>query len=113
MTQPLVATRSLSTLLAAVGMTTATASADWSHYGGDEGGTRYSAAAQITPKNVDNLIPAWTLRAGYLRERSSRSIEYAKLQDTPILVGDHLILCTPFNQVIAVDPGTGKEAWRF
>jgi len=35
------------------------------------------------------------------------------MQDTPILVQDKLLLCTPFNEVIALDPGTGKQLWRF
>lgn len=32
---------------------------------------------------------------------------------TPILVGNKLIACTPFNAVVAVDPGTGRELWRY
>ena len=32
---------------------------------------------------------------------------------TPILVGDKLVACTPFNAVVAVDPGTGHELWRY
>ena len=32
---------------------------------------------------------------------------------TPILVDDSLVFCTPFNEVIALDPGTGTERWRF
>jgi quinoprotein glucose dehydrogenase len=31
----------------------------WAFYGGDAGGQRYSAAAEITPANVANLKPAW------------------------------------------------------
>ena len=37
----------------------------------------------------------------------------AATEGTPILVGDALILCTPFNEVIALDAGTGEERWRF
>ncbi|MEO6408826.1 MAG: hypothetical protein ABIO45_08745 [Burkholderiaceae bacterium] len=40
-----------------------TQAAGWPHYGGDAGGTRYSAAAQITPANVDGL-PAKRREAG-------------------------------------------------
>jgi len=35
------------------------------------------------------------------------------MQDTPILVGDKLIACTPFNEIIALDPASGKQLWRF
>ena len=30
-------------------------------------------------------------------------------QTTPIQVEDALIFCSPFNEVIAIDPGTGEE----
>ena len=36
-----------------------------------------------------------------------------KFQATPLLVENSLILCTPFNEVIALDPGTGAQKWRF
>ena len=38
-------------------------------------------------------------------------------QSTPILLpraaGEHLVYCTPFNRVIALDPGTGRERWSY
>ena len=34
-------------------------------------------------------------------------------QVTPILVGDTLYFCTPFNRVIALDAETGAERWTF
>ena len=30
-----------------------------------------------------------------------------------MFVEDSLILCSPFNEVIALDPGTGAQKWRF
>ena len=38
----------------------------WPHYGGDLGGARYSAAAQIDRANVGRLRLAWTYRTGAL-----------------------------------------------
>jgi len=32
---------------------------------------------------------------------------------TPILADGRLVFCSPFNEVIALDPGTGAERWRF
>ncbi len=87
--------------------------AGWPSYGGDEGGSRYSSAAQITPANVNDLIPAWTFNTGHLIGRSPKAVDNARLQDTPILVGGRVILCTPFNQLIALDPANGMEQWRF
>lgn len=85
----------------------------WAHYGGDAGGMRYSPAEQITPQNVDQLIHAWTYRTGELEMRSSENLRQMKFEATPILHGDSLYLCTPFNVVIALNPGTGEEKWRF
>lgn len=91
----------------------AAAEAGWGHYGGDEGGTRYSAAAQITPENVDDLIPVWTYSTGDLAKRDAATMRRTSMQVTPILVGDRLLACTSFNEVYALDPGTGKEIWRY
>ena len=36
-----------------------------------------------------------------------------KFQATPLLVEDSLIFCSPFNEVIALDPGSGAQKWRY
>ncbi|MXY05538.1 MAG: PQQ-binding-like beta-propeller repeat protein, partial [Gammaproteobacteria bacterium] len=84
----------------------------WGAYGGDPGGHRYSQAQQITPDNVHRLALAWQYRTGDMTARAAH-MESAATEGTPILVGDALILCTPFNEVIALDAGTGEERWRF
>ena len=33
-----------------------------------------------------------------------------KFETTPILVGDKLVLCSSFNEVIALDPATGAQS---
>src|ERR1700759_3152467 len=38
----------------------------WPHYGGEGGGQRRSAAAEITPANVSGLVPAWHYSTGAL-----------------------------------------------
>ena len=40
-------------------------------------------------------------------------LKRSKFEVTPILVGDKLVACTPFNAVVALDPGTGQELWRY
>jgi quinoprotein glucose dehydrogenase len=84
----------------------------WPAYGGDAGGSRYSAAAEITRANVKDLKVAWTYRTKAF-DKPGRDIEDTAFENTPILVGDKLVLCTPYNDVIAIDPGTGEEKWRF
>ena len=84
----------------------------WPAYGGDAGGSRYSAATEITKANVKQLQVAWQYRTRAFDD-PKRHIEDTAFENTPILVGDKLILCSPFNDVIAIDPGRGEEKWRF
>jgi quinoprotein glucose dehydrogenase len=89
------------------------AAAGWPHYGADAGGTRYSPAGEITAQNVTGLRRAWTYHTGDAARRNPALMKGIKFQTTPILVDDALVFCTPFSAVIAVDPATGREKWRF
>ena len=86
------------------------------HYGGDEGGTRFSSLTQINRDNVAQLEPAWTYRTGAVAENPKLRM-FIDFQATPILLpdeaGGHLVVCTPFSKVIALDPATGEERWSF
>src|SRR6185503_20613380 len=103
----------LALALLVLGSVRASTDAGWPVYGGDDGGMRYSPASQITPKNVDDLIPIWTFHTGDIGKRDEKTMRRTKLEGTPILIGDKLLVCSPFNEVIALDPGTGEEKWRF
>lgn len=85
---------------------------DWNHYGGDAGGHRYSKAAEINASNVAQLVPAWEFHTGDMTRRADYMSQSAT-EGTPILVGDSLIFCTPFNEVIALSPEAGTLRWRF
>jgi quinoprotein glucose dehydrogenase len=85
----------------------------WEHWGGDRGGSRFSPLAQITPDNVGNLVRAWEFRTGDLDRRAPEVMKRTKFQATPLLVEDSLIFCSPFNEVIALDPGSGVQKWRY
>ena len=82
------------------------------HYGADIGGTRYAPHADITPQNVRHLSVSWIYRTGDLA-RHAKAMRISKFQVTPILADHRLVFCTPFNEVIALDPGSGAELWRF
>ncbi len=84
----------------------------WPYYGGDEGGQRYSAAAQITPANVGRLTQAWNFSTGDLATKGE-AMRGASFEATPVLDDGRLFLCSPFDEVSALDPGTGRELWRF
>jgi quinoprotein glucose dehydrogenase len=82
----------------------------WPAYGGDQGGQRHSAAAQITPANVGNLGVAWSYSTG---EAGQPDSPYSALENTPVLNEGRLYVCSSFNNAIALDPGTGRQLWRF
>jgi quinoprotein glucose dehydrogenase len=86
--------------------------AGWGYYGGDQGGQRFSPARQITPANIGRLTPAWTFSTHDLATKGW-AMKHASFENTPILAGGRLYICSPFNEVSAIDPGTGKPYWRF
>ena len=105
--------RDLSGWLLAVLMLTVTPASAWEYWGGDQGGQRFSPLAQITPANVDNLVRAWDFSTGDLENRPPAAMARTKFEATPLMVEDSLIFCTAFNEVIALDPGTGAQKWRY
>jgi quinoprotein glucose dehydrogenase len=85
----------------------------WEHWGGDAGGTRFSTLRQITSENVGRLVRAWEFRTGDLALRDAELMRRTKFEATPLFVENSLIFCTPFNEVVTLDPGTGAQKWRF
>jgi quinoprotein glucose dehydrogenase len=106
--------RRAATLLAALIAATPVFAADpgWPDYGGDPGGQRYSPARQITPANVSNLAVAWSFSTGDMTTHAG-VMKRASFENTPILAEGRLYVCSPFNEVSALDPGTGRQLWRF
>lgn len=86
--------------------------AGWPSYGGDAGGTRYSAAAQIDRKNVAQLKVAWTARTGAFPHDEELDHK-AAFEATPILIDGKLFLSTPYDHVIALNAETGAKLWEF
>ncbi|HEV8332401.1 MAG TPA: pyrroloquinoline quinone-dependent dehydrogenase [Steroidobacteraceae bacterium] len=84
----------------------------WAAYGGDPGGNRHSPLAQIDRENVWRLKKAWTYRTGELGAGFARA-DSLTFEATPILVRDSLYLSTATNIVIALDPATGAQRWRY
>jgi len=85
---------------------------EWSSYGGDPGGTRYSALTQINRDNVSRLQVAWVFHTGDISDgRGGR--KRSGFETTPLLVDGMLYITTPFNRVIALDPETGKQRWAY
>ena len=84
------------------------ATGEWASFGNVPGGNRYTPLGQITPANVGALTEAWRFSLG--KEPNG---EAAPFEATPLKVGDKLYFCTGYNDIIALDAETGKQAWRF
>ncbi len=87
----------------------ASAQKDWSHYGNSSNNDRFAALDQINVDNVNQLQVAWTFRTGDVPQSTGAGAED---QTTPLQVGDKVFVCTPSNNVIALDADTGKPLWR-
>jgi glucose dehydrogenase len=91
---------------------------DWPTYNRDLAGTRYSPLTQINTKNVATLAQAWSYR---LRPEPGKSVPAIDTpassfeifqQVTPIVVNGVMYLPSG-NRVVALEPETGKEIWRY
>jgi glucose dehydrogenase len=74
---------------------------DWPSHDRDAGGQRFSPLKQITSRNVATLERAWTVDTGA-----------PNIQVTPLVV-DGRMFVTAGKNVLALEPETGKELWRF
>jgi quinoprotein glucose dehydrogenase len=91
--------------------TATTAPDEWSTYGHDPGGQRFSPLGSIDRSNVGKLKVAWTFRTGdiYVPKRGRPPA----FEATPLFVDGSLYLATPLGRVIALDPTTGTQRWAF
>ncbi|AKH42706.1 Glycerol dehydrogenase large subunit precursor [Croceibacterium atlanticum] len=99
------------TLMADADLSFAAPDGDWIAYGGTYGAQRYSLLRQITPDNVGRLERVWVAHTRDLPEDKSDNSYGA--ETTPLKVGDRLYLCSAMNIMIALDPASGRELWRY
>src|SRR5262245_35052794 len=97
-------------VLAAVFAGQGPADHDWPAYGRDAGGTRFSPLTRITRDNVSKLVVAWRYHTG---EPVLDLARQPSLQVTPIVVDNVMYVSTPLGKVMALDPATGRELWRY
>src|SRR5262245_23516135 len=83
---------------------------DWPSYGNDAGGTRYSPLASINRSNVSTLAVRWRYQTG---EPALDLARQPSLQVTPIVVDNVMYISTPLGKVMALEPATGREIWRY
>jgi quinoprotein glucose dehydrogenase len=85
---------------------------EWTYYGHDAGGARFSPLTQINRENVSALKVAWTFHTGDVSDGQGDR-KRSGFETTPLLVDATLYLTTPFNRVIALDPETGTQRWAY
>ena len=72
----------------------------------------FALFAAQDPADAPKIQLSWTQQTHSVApNRHAASI--AAFESTPVLAEGKLLVSTPFNQVLALDPGTGKEIWRF
>jgi quinoprotein glucose dehydrogenase len=92
----------------------ASRSAGWPSYAGDPQGRRYSPLTQITTKNVSRLKLAWQYGVAQPDAGTGSTVNaVGRSQAVPILVGGVLYTSTARRTIVALDPATGKEIWKY
>ena len=78
---------------------------NWTAYGRNIYGQRYSPLDQINKENIGRLKLAWQIQTGDVK--GPGDIGEFTYEATPIKVGDTLYLCTPHNWLVALDADSG------
>lgn len=103
----------VSTGLLAQTTTTRNAAADWPMYNRDLAGTRYSPLTQINTTNVARLIQTWSYR---LRPEDKVLVAPSPneiFQEVTPIVVNGVMYVPSGDRVVALEPETGKEIWRY
>ncbi|MEE4225185.1 membrane-bound PQQ-dependent dehydrogenase, glucose/quinate/shikimate family [Pseudomonas viridiflava] len=85
---------------------------EWVAYGGTPSGQRFSSLDQINPQTINKLSVAWEYRTGDLRDADKDAGEYT-FEATPLKVNNRVYVCTPHNEVHAINPENGKPDWKY
>jgi quinoprotein glucose dehydrogenase len=85
---------------------------EWPVYGGDPGATRHSQLTDINRGNVGTLRIAWTWKPGE-KALPEFGTQPGTFQNTPLMIDDVLYVSTPYNRVVALEAGSGRELWRY
>jgi quinoprotein glucose dehydrogenase len=86
---------------------------DWPMYNRDLAGTRYSPLTQINPGNVAKLTKVWSYRFRTDEERKVLRGNLGAFSEVTPIVIDGVMYMTAGRRVLALDPETGKEIWRY
>ncbi|RCS21839.1 pyrroloquinoline quinone-dependent dehydrogenase [Phyllobacterium salinisoli] len=84
----------------------------WATFNGDLKAQKYSPADQITPGNIGQLKKAWEVHTGDVSDGSG-NIPMSVWSATPLFVNDTVYVGTPFYNIVAIEPDTGKVKWTY
>ncbi|EMA4503092.1 pyrroloquinoline quinone-dependent dehydrogenase [Enterobacter hormaechei] len=84
----------------------------WDSFHGQLNAQKYSRLTQITADNVGKLTKVWEFHTGDVSDGKGDT-PATVWSATPIFANDTLYIGTPFDRLIALDPGTGKEKWHY
>jgi len=84
----------------------------WDSFHGQLNAQKYSPLTQITADNVGKLTKVWEFHTGDVSDGKGDT-PATVWSATPIFANDTLYIGTPFDRLIALEPGTGKEKWHY
>jgi quinoprotein glucose dehydrogenase len=85
---------------------------EWQYYGGDPGGSKYSALIDVTSDNVQRLQIAWQWKH-FDEPLEQYGTTPGQFEAVPLMLDGVLYVTTPYNNIAALDAETGQELWRF
>jgi glucose dehydrogenase len=96
------------------GMASNVAAANWTHFAGDIGATKYSSLDQINASNISRLKVAWRVPAidPAVRVENPNLTLSNNFRNAPLVVDGVMYISNLSGYVEARDPGTGAVLWR-
>jgi quinoprotein glucose dehydrogenase len=85
---------------------------EWPYYGGDQAGSKWSAAADINRETVGRLDAAWSWKPNEKALPEFRT-QPGSFENTPLMIDNVLYVSTPYNRVVALDAESGRELWAY
>jgi quinoprotein glucose dehydrogenase len=88
---------------------------EWTDYGGNLTGAKYSSVADISRENLDRLQIAWEWRAPDkpMPSAGGGTTVPGSFNSTPLMLDNIVYVSTPFGSVAALDAETGRQLWIY
>ena len=86
---------------------------EWLHHGGDHASSKYAPFDQINANNFDELEVVWRWQSADLQIPEELLYSTGDYRATPLYIDGVLYTNTNHGQVVALDPYSGEEIWKF